>query len=301
MFRWKTEKYFGGTDHMPFVDPTIGVPGLYVGHPEDFFWHTDQDTLDKTDPNVLERVGTASLAFAFDLLNLSDEEREGVLAENYLEAVGRLAEMGREMVEKTWSFVPKEKKGAASWRQFHREHLKHQGKLDHELEVETAALASCAQDLTGKTRRALEGKTAALGELLGWQGEEIRALMEEAYQTVVEKAGLDGSKLRWRRSALESRANGFVVHRLFEGPFPMITFYDKAAKRDRVWLYKMGEKLWAMHLYEIPFFYIDGQRTALQVHQKMEYEYGSLDLKIFMHYLEVLARARLIRLVKVKK
>lgn len=297
MFHWKTEKYFGGTDHMPFVDPTIGVPGLYVGHPQDFFWHTDQDTLDKTDPNVLERVGTATLSFALDLLNLSAEEREGILAEAYLEAMGRLTEMGREQVEKTWDFVPKEKKGLSSWQQFHREHLKRQGKLDHELNVEKAVLMSCVEEFAGKRMPALEGKATELGELLGWQVEEIRGLVEEAYQTVLDRGGVEGSKLRWRKNALERKANGLVVHRLFEGPFPMITFYDKVAKRDRGWLYKMGEKMWQMHLYEIPLFYIDGQRTALEVHQKMEHEYGPLDLSIFMEYLEVLARARLVRLV----
>jgi len=286
---------------MPFVDPTIGVPGLYVGHPQDFFWHTDQDTLDKTDPNVLERVGTATLTFAFDLLNLPAEEREGILAEAYLEAMGRLTEMGREQLEKTRSFVPKEKKGLSSWQQFHREHLRRQGKLDHELNVEKAVLMSCAEEFAGKRMPALKGKATELGELLGWQVEEIRGLVEEAYQTVLDRGGVAGSKLRWRKNALERKANGLVVHRLFEGPFPMITFYDKVAKRDRGWLYKMGEKMWQMHLYEIPLLYVDGQRTALEVHQNMEHEYGPLDLRIFMEYLEVLARARLVRLVPVRK
>jgi aminopeptidase YwaD len=301
LFRWKPEKYFGGTDHMPFVDPTIGVPGLYVGHPQDFFWHTDQDTLDKTDPNTLERVGTASLAFAFDLLNLADQEREEILSSNYLEAVTRLAETGRKLVEKTWSFVPKEKKGLDSWQQFHREHLQHQGKLNHELAMERAVLAACAQGLRGNLRRDVEEKATELGELLGWQGQEIRALMEEGYLTVLERAAVDVSVLRWRKSALERKADGLVVHRLFEGPFPMTTIFDKVARRDREWFHEMGEKLWQMHLYEIPFFYIDGRRTALEVHQKMEYEYGPLDLKIFLEYLEVLARAKLVQLKKMKK
>jgi len=300
-FRWKTEKYFGGTDHMPFVDPTIGVPGLYVGHPDDFFWHTDQDTLDKTDPNTLERVGTASLAFACNLLNLSPEDRESILSESYLEALGRLAQTGREMVEKTWDFVPEEKRGLTSWQKFLRQNLQRQGKIDHELEVERAVLASCARGLTGKNRRALAEKAAVLGEVLDWQAEEIRGLMEEAYQAVLERADVDGSKLRRRKSALERKADGLAVHRLLEGPFPMTTFYEKAAKRDRGWLYKMGWKLWKMHLYEIPLFYIDGRRTVLEVHRKMEHEYGPLDLKIFMEYLQVLARAKLVRLVKVKR
>ncbi len=298
LFRWKTEHYFGGTDHMPFVDPTIGVPGAYVGHLPDFFWHTDQDTPDKVDPNTLERVGAASIIFANEYLNLADEEREEILAERYLEAVQRLSEMGRELVEETWGFVPTGEKDSTSWREFHRQHLKRHGKLDHELEVETAVLTSSADRLRGREKRELQEKSAELKELLSWQGEEIRALMEEGYQAVLERAGVDSSKLHWRKSALERKASSFVVHRLLKGPFPMTTFYEKAAKRDHEWLYEMGSKLWKMHLFEIPFFFIDGKRTALEIHQRMEHEYGSIDLKIFMQYLEVLARAKLIRLVK---
>jgi hypothetical protein len=272
-----------------------------VGHPEDFFWHTDQDTLDKTDPNTLERVGTASMIFAFDLLNLSAGEREGVLADAYLDAVGRLAKTGRELVERTGAFVPPKKKDLGQWHRFHREHLKRRGKLDHELEMEQAVLASCAEGLAGEEKKALQESAAGLTELLGWQAEEIRALLEERYRSVLERSGMEGTRLRWRKTALERRAAGLVVRRLLEGPFPMTTFYEKVAKRDRKWLHDMGWKLWTLHLYEIPFFFIDGTRTVLEVHEKMEQEYGPLDLKIFLQYLEVLARAKLVRLARARK
>jgi hypothetical protein len=301
LFRWRTEHYFGGTDHMPFVDPTIGVPGMYIGNLPDHFWHTDQDTLDKTDPNTLERVGTAASIFAFDLLNLSGGEREGILAGAYLEAVGRLAKTGRELVEKTGAFALKKKNDLRQWQRFHREHLKRRGKLDHELEVEQAVLASCAEGLAGKEKKALQESAAELAELLGWQTEEIRSLLEERYRTVLERAGRDGTRLRWPKTPLERRAAGLVVHRLLEGPFPMTTFYEKVAKRDRTWLHDMGWKLWKLHLFEIPFFFIDGKRTVLEVHEKMEHEYGPLDLKILLQYLEVLARAKLVRLARARK
>jgi hypothetical protein len=300
LFRWRTEHYFGGTDHMPFVDPTFGIPGMYIGNLPDHFWHTDQDTLDKTDPNTLERVGTASLAFAYDLLNMTAGEREEILAESYLEAVSRLSAQGRELVEKTYDFVPEKGKGLAPWQKFHREHLKRMGKLDYELEVEKRVLASCADGLTGSEKENLLAKSAEMEELLGWQGEEIRALLEEGYHTVLERAGVDRSRLRWRKNALERRADSLEVHRLLEGPFPMTTFFEKVARRDRKWLYEMGWRLWKLHLYEIPFFYIDGKRTILGIHEKMENEYGPLDLKVFMEYLEVLKRAKLVKLVRRK-
>jgi hypothetical protein len=297
MFRWKTEKYFGGTDHMPFVDPTIGVPGLYVGHPQDFFWHTDQDTLDKVDPNTLERVGAASLIFTFDLLNLAPEERDSLLAENYLAACGRLATVGRELVEKAQAFLPESKTGHSPWNRLSEDHHQRLEKIHHELEVEKEVLRSCAQGLRGKEKRALGEKAEALGELLNWQAEEIHGLLAEAYSRILDRYKVDRSKLR-RRSAMESRADGLVPERLFQGPFPITGLMDRAARRDRQWLAENFVKLYQQRLMEIPFFYIDGKRTILRVAKKLEFEYGPVDLDFFIRYLEVLARAKLIRLMR---
>jgi hypothetical protein len=300
LFRWKTEPYFGGTDHMPFVDPTIGVPGLYLGNLPDHFWHTSEDTPDKTDPNTLERVGTATLIFAHNLLNMTDGERESVLAENYLAASRRLAAVGQALVEKTHVFVPETKKGLSSWHRFCKDHHRRQGKIDHELEVEAAVLSSCADRLRGRTRRILSGMAMEFGELLGWQAAEIRGLLQEAYDRVLERHRIDGARLRRRKSAAERRADEVVPERTFEGPFPISRLMDKAAKRDRRWLAEMIVPLYKQHLLEIPFFFIDGERTALEVKEKLEHEYGSVDVEIFMEYLQILRRARLVRLRKTR-
>jgi len=301
LFRWKTEPYFGGTDHMPFVDPTIGVPGLYMGNLPDHFWHTSEDTPDKTDPNTLERVGTASLIFAHNLLNLADHDRESVLAEAYLAASRRLAAAGQELVEQTHAFVPEIKKGLSSWHRFCKDHHRCQGKIDHELEVESAVLSSCAEGLRGRSRRIIKGMALEFGELLGWQAAEIHGLLEEAYDRVLDHHRIDGTKLRRRMSAAERRAHDLIPERIFTGPFPITRLMDKVAKKDRRWLAERIERLYKQHLLEIPFFYIDGERTALEVQQKLEHEYGSVDLEIFMEYLQVLRRARFVRLRKVKK
>jgi hypothetical protein len=298
LFRWKTEPYFGGTDHMPFVDPTIGVPGLYVGHPRDHFWHTSEDTPDKTDPNTLERVGTASLIFAHELLNLTAGERESLLAENYLAASRRLAAAGQELVERTDAFVPPEKKGLSSWHHFRKDHHRRQGKIDHELEVEGAVLFSCADGLRGRDRRILSGMAMEFGELLGWQAAEIHGLLQEAYDRVLARHRIDDSRLRRRKSAAERRADGIVPERTFQGPFPILRLMDRAARKDCRWLAENFGQLYEQHLLEIPFFYIDGRRTVLEVHQKLEHEYGSADLEMLMTYLEALKGARLIRLRK---
>ena len=147
----------------------------------------------------------------------------------------------------------------------------------------------------------MKEKSDELGELLGWQAEEIHGLLEEVYHQALEDHKIDGSKLRRRKNALERRADSLIPIRRFQGPFPIIGLMDKAAKKDRRWLAETFVKLYKQHLREIPLFYIDGRRTALEVKRKLEHEYGPVDLKLFMEYLDVLTRAKLIRLRKVKK
>ena len=129
----------------------------------------------------------------------------------------------------------------------------------------------------------------------------IEPIMRRQYQAALEAHHVDRSALRWRMSALEQKASGLAAHRQFQGPFPIIGLMDKVARKDRQWLAENFVKLYQQRFMEIPFFYIDGQRTLLQVAEKLEFEYGPVDLGFFIRYLEVLARAKLIRLSKAQK
>jgi hypothetical protein len=204
-------------------------------------------------------------------------------------------------VKTTSVFDPAKKNDRSSWLRFHRDQLKRHKQIDHELEVETAVLESCAQGMRGRRKRILREKTLGLAGVLAWQAEEIRGLVEEAYQTVLDAHRVDGSSLRWRKNALEQKADALVVHRRFDGPFPIIYLMDKVVRKDRPWLAENFVKLYRQRFMEIPFFYIDGKRTILEVAEKLEFEYGPCDLATLTDYLQVLARAKLVRLTKKRK
>jgi hypothetical protein len=52
-------EHLGGSDHVAFHAPEIGVPAAMLGHFPDLYYHTNLDTPDKTDAAEFERVGVA--------------------------------------------------------------------------------------------------------------------------------------------------------------------------------------------------------------------------------------------------
>ena len=63
-FRWTVTGFSGGSDHYILSDPTVGVPCPMLIQWPDRFYHTDQDTMDKVDPDMLKRVGVAAAVYA---------------------------------------------------------------------------------------------------------------------------------------------------------------------------------------------------------------------------------------------
>ncbi len=63
VLHWILDTPSGGSDHLVFQAPPIGVPSVMFGH-DDPYWHTNLDTLEKVDPTRLKCVGilTACLA-----------------------------------------------------------------------------------------------------------------------------------------------------------------------------------------------------------------------------------------------
>ena len=74
MTNHKVDLYTGGSDHVAFSDPTIGVPCCMIGQWPDLHYHTATDTLDVIDPEVLSFSTHISSLYAYTLSNLNKED-----------------------------------------------------------------------------------------------------------------------------------------------------------------------------------------------------------------------------------
>jgi len=78
-FRYFTHQATGGSDHVCFNNPMVGVPGIEFFTWPDQWYHTDGDTSDKSDPTEMKRVAFIGAACAWTAANCGDERLPGLL------------------------------------------------------------------------------------------------------------------------------------------------------------------------------------------------------------------------------
>lgn len=72
--RYRISGYAGGSDHYILVDPTVGIPTVFLGHWPDRFYHSNMDSIDKTDPEEFRLVGLVAASYVLDIASF-DKER----------------------------------------------------------------------------------------------------------------------------------------------------------------------------------------------------------------------------------
>ncbi|MBR0140291.1 MAG: DUF4910 domain-containing protein [Firmicutes bacterium] len=74
MFNSHQTPFTGGSDHLVWSDPSMGVPCLMLGQWPDKYYHTSTDTLDKVDPYILSRSAALAASYAYCLANLEQDD-----------------------------------------------------------------------------------------------------------------------------------------------------------------------------------------------------------------------------------
>jgi Peptidase family M28 len=72
-FRYFAHEATGGSDHVCFNNPSVGVPGIELFTWPDQWYHADTDTPDKSDPTQMKRVAFIGAAAAWAAANCDDD------------------------------------------------------------------------------------------------------------------------------------------------------------------------------------------------------------------------------------
>ena len=80
MFNSTVSSFVGGSDHVVLSDPTIGVPSAMVGQFPDLNYHTNGDTIEVIDRNVLHKSCSLAASFAYIMATLSEDELPEILS-----------------------------------------------------------------------------------------------------------------------------------------------------------------------------------------------------------------------------
>ena len=78
-FRYSVHRATGGSDHICFNNPLVGIPGVELNMWPDQWYHADTDTPDKSDPTQMKRIAFIGAASAWAAANCSDEVLAGLL------------------------------------------------------------------------------------------------------------------------------------------------------------------------------------------------------------------------------
>jgi hypothetical protein len=78
-FRFYYHRATGGSDHICFNNPSVGVPGIELNIWPDQWYHADTDTPDKSDPTQMKRVAFIGAATAWVAANCTDEVLKDLL------------------------------------------------------------------------------------------------------------------------------------------------------------------------------------------------------------------------------
>jgi hypothetical protein len=78
-FRFFVHRATGGSDHICFNNPSVGVPGIELFTWPDQWYHADTDTPDKSDPTQMKRIAFVGAAAAWAAANCTDEVLAGLL------------------------------------------------------------------------------------------------------------------------------------------------------------------------------------------------------------------------------
>lgn len=77
-FRFDIQLPTGGSDHICFISPTVGVPAVSLNVWPDQWYHSDLDLPDKSDPTQLRRAAFVGAAMAWAAANCTDDVLEGL-------------------------------------------------------------------------------------------------------------------------------------------------------------------------------------------------------------------------------
>lgn len=280
LYRQAEVPFSGGSDHLAFSDPTVGVPTPMLIQWPDRFYHTSADTPDRTDPHSLARTGALAAAYACWLATAGVEQMRWLGYEMVAGYKARIAEEAQEAV--TGAMATEEGLALA------RRVKDMDRQLSYLLERQMAALA---------TLERLEPVACLLEDL---QAEVVRATRHELswakglldlHAASLGLAGL-APVAEEEPSEQEQEAAGLVPRRLARGPIPLRIELDRLDEADRMAWRQLTEKHKGTEhtLTILALYWADGERSVLEIVDLVEMEAGVRDVELVLTFFRLLEK-----------
>ncbi len=297
--RYASRPFNGGSDHMIFSDPDVGVPCPSLGQWPDKFYHTTADTPDKVDPKMLSAAAT--LAASYALFAATSGEREAkwlgleILAKLKKDVTGEVGSRLSSALE--LRSVAREELAGLRKKLSHMLERSKQG-FEHlgRLGLSSDAIMQLKEDANEWVRREFsEAERNFLG-MLG-RGKVSGRVPESSRVAGRPRLGstVPDKKLRERMAAL-------VPARVLKGPsghgLVAETFLRELKMRDKERLWQLTQKPEKVPraLRHFPWYWVDGKRSLAEIAELVELETGMRNDAFLESYFLILEKAGLVKM-----
>ncbi|MBN1315937.1 MAG: DUF4910 domain-containing protein [Anaerolineales bacterium] len=282
-FLYTTSCFSGGSDHVVFSDPTIGVPMVMLGQWPDKFYHTSADTIDHIDPKILAHSSSLTAAFSYFVASAGKTEITWLAYEMAAKFEASLAEMVQKAITVMWQGDE-----AMTLDRINRQ-------VTYQIDRYKEALASLEQLWDG-----VESLNATLIAQAIVFSEKVLARASDAAGRAPDRSAVkshlddDGSE-QW-----EQQASAMVPYRPCRGSGPVIPdsyLYTLSPETRLKWSELISARsVGGMTMSLLADFWADGRRTVLDIIDLIEMETGVRDAELVVNRFKVLEEAGLVEL-----
>lgn len=283
---YATTNFSGGSDHVVFSDPLVGVPMVMLGQWPDKFYHTSADTVDHIDPQVLGLVSALTAVFSYVVAGAGQSEAAWLAFEMASKFEAKLAGRVQNAITAIWDGG-----GAMTVDLVKRQ-------VAYQLDRYKEALATLEQlwDGVGSLNASLLSQAIAFSELCLRRVEN--ASVQAPRIKVEPGTGLECAQAEtWERKAAV-----LVPRRLLPGYItstPDSRLYEIRPETEKGWEEIMSSRSSSGGtMSNLADYWADGKRTALEIVDLVEMEMGIRDPELIVSRFEMLQEAGLIELVK---
>jgi hypothetical protein len=261
LFKHMVTPFSGGSDHYIYSDPTVNVPCPMMIQWPDKFYHTNFDTIDKVDPEMLRKVSIMAATYTYYIANANIDEAIWLVEEvatrhkvNLIKKVQRETTLALKVARKE-----KRSEKRVSILSNLNEKIEYEVNLGSKAIRSVSRLVSNNFSINGLLERVV-GEFKATADM-----EKRRA--ERAITNYLAVLGKELPKNHEKRlTKIEKKATAIVPKRLFRGPISITQWARRLSMKEKDALWKLNqEHKESRVLGTLALYWTNGNRDLLEI------------------------------------
>ncbi len=294
LWKYQMVPFGGGSDHAPLADPSFKVPGVDFGHWPDRFYHSSDDTVDKVDPEELEKVAWIVAMTALEIANAGLLEAELLASETTDRSLRRLGKCAHDGLQKLRS-IGTGGDNASELAECLRGSIE---ALDYRLHIELEAVASVFRLVESGEEAILRPKIDNFQGVLQNRKTQLENQLKETAISLGGNQVVDLTKEPEPLTETEKKAQMMIPIRKWIGPLNIAATEDILGWEKTRWLRAlMIDDLKVFMALMTVAMLVDGKRSVLDIARFQKLRGIPMDdeaIEILIHYFRDLEEANLV-------